>query len=92
MSVKYRTITSSVSRGIEYGGLNFLNRIKLHSNIRRLTKVKNKEILNESRLRLFDIKKSRTNYRTNKVGFNDIFIILFHLLVLYSCFVAGGLL
>ena len=53
--------------------------LKVHSNIRRLIKNKNKEIRECSELRLFDIKKYRTNYRTNKVNYNDIFFLLFHI-------------
>ena len=89
-SVKYKTITSSVSRGIVYGKLSFIKKIKLHFNIRRLTKEKNKEIISESKLKNFDIKKRRTNFRTNKLGFNDIFFLLFHLLILYACLNEGG--
>ena len=89
-SVKYKTITSSVSRGIIYGRLSFIKKIKLHSNIRRLTKEKNLEILNESKLRLFDINKRRTNYRTNKISFADIFFLLFHLLILFVYLSEGG--
>ena len=79
MSVKYKTITASVSRGIIYRKLSILKKIKLHFNIRRLTKLKSKEILEESKLRLFDIKKKRTNYRSNRISFNDIFFLLFHI-------------
>ena len=91
MSVKYKTITSSVSRGIVYGKLSFIKKIKLHFNIRRIARIKRREILNESKLRHFDIKKRRTNYRTNRIRFTDIFFLLFHLLILYVCFAEGGL-
>jgi len=87
MSVKYKTITSSVSRGIVYGRLSILKKIRLHFNITRLARIKRKETLEESKLRLFDIKKQRTNYKTNKLSYNDIFLIIFHLLILYCCFI-----
>lgn len=91
MSVKYKTISSSVSRGIMYGKLSFIKKIKLHFNIRRISRYKSKEMLEESELRLFDIKKRRTNYRTNRVSFTDIFFLLFHLLILFAYFVDGGI-
>ncbi len=92
MSVKYKTIKSSMSRGITYGKLSIIKKIKLHNNIRRLSGIKYREILNESKLRLFNIKKYRTNYRTNKLSFNDIFFLIFHLVIFYAYLVEGGIL
>ena len=92
MTTKYKTITSSISRGIVYGKLSFIKKIKLHFNIRRLARIKNREMLNESKLRLFDIKSKRTNYRTNKVTFNDIFFLAFHVLMIIVYLIEGGIL
>ena len=95
LTVKYKTQKASSSRGIDYNSLNVFKRIYLsfknHKNIRRLTKYRNNEISKCSQLRLYDIKKYRTNYRTNKVGFYDIFFLLFHLVLLYAHAVEGGL-
>ena len=89
-SVKYSVIASSMRRGVVYNRLSFINKIKLHMSTRRLTKIKSKQILEESKLKLYDIKKSRTNYRTNSVSFNDIFFLLFHLVILYAGLLEGG--
>ena len=48
-------------------------------NIRKLIKYRNTEIQRCSEMRLYDLKKYRTNYRTNRVNYNDIFFLLFHL-------------
>ena len=81
--VEYKTFKAASSRGIDYNHSNIFGRIyaylKVHSNIRKLIKNKNKEIRECSELRLFDIRKYRTNYRTNRVSFNDIFFLLFHI-------------
>lgn len=89
-NVKINVMNASLSRGIVYNKLNIKNRIKLHSNVRRLTKIKSKQILEESKLRLFDIKKRRTNFRTNKLSGYDLFCILFHIVLLYCVLVSGG--
>ena len=95
VTVEYKTFKASSSRGVDYRNLNIFKRLKLffktHLNIRRLTKVKSKEIRYSSELRLYDIKKYRTNYRTNKVGFYDIFFLLFHLILIYAHVVEEGL-
>ena len=44
---------------------------------------KSKEIKFASELRLFNIRRKRTIYRKNRVGFTDIFLLLFHLLFIY---------
>ena len=80
--VEYKTFKAASSRGIDYSHSNIFGRIyaylKVHSNIRRLIKYKNSEIQKSSEMRLFDLKKYRTNYRTNKISYNDIFFLLFH--------------
>ena len=95
LTVKYKTLKASSSRGIDYNNLNLFKRIglyfKIRSDSRRLTKHKNKEISLSSELRLYDIKKYRTNYRTNKVGFNDIFFLVFHLVLMFCHLVEEGL-
>ena len=42
-NVKINVMNASLSRGIVYNKLNIKNRIKLHSNVRRLTKIKSKQ-------------------------------------------------
>ena len=96
LTVKYKTRKASSSRGIDYSSLNifkrFISSFKTRKNIRRLTKYKNKQIKECSELRLYDIRKYRTNYRTNKVSFYDIFFLLFHIVLIYAHAVEGGLL
>ena len=95
LTVKYKTLKASSSRGIDYNSLNIFKRFlllfKIRKNIRRLTNYKSNEISKCSELRLYDIKKYRTNYRTNKVGFYDIFFLLFHIVLLYAHALEGGL-
>ena len=91
LNVKNSIINASVSRGKVYNRFDIKNNIKLHNDTKRLTSIKSNQILGESKLRLFDIKKKRTNYRTNKVSVYDIFCILFHIVLLYCVLIDGGL-
>lgn len=81
--MEYKTFKAASSRGIDYNHSNIFGRmyamLKVHSNINGLVKNKNKEIKECSELRLYDIRKYRTNYRTNKISYNDIFFLLFHI-------------
>ena len=96
LTVEYKAFKASASRGVDYSHLNIFKRIKyffkVHSNIRRLTKNKNKEIESASEIRLFDLQTYRTNFRTNKVAFYDISFLLFHLVLVYAHAVESGLL
>lgn len=92
LTVKNKTFKAASSRGIDYSSSFITNSFKISKNIRRLTKYKNDEINLCSELRLYDIKKYRTNYRTNKVGFYDIFFLLFHIVLVYAYLVEGGIL
>ncbi len=82
-SIEYKTYKAASSRGIDYYHSNLFGRIyayfKIHSNFKKLRRQKISEIQDCSELRLFDIKKYRTNYRTNRVNYNDIFFLLFHI-------------
>lgn len=94
--VNYKTIKAQSSRGIDYYNSNIFGRgyvfMSLLSNSLRLTKAKSKEINYASELKLYNDKRYRTNYETNRVGFNDIFFFMFHLALLYACVVEKGLL
>ena len=94
--VNYKTIKAQSSRGIDYYNSNIFGRgyvfMNLLSNSLRLTKAKSKEINYASELKLYNDKRYRTNYETNRVGFNDIFFFMFHLALLYVCVVEKGLL
>ena len=94
MSAKISKAASS--RGVDYYHSTILGRViayfKTHSNIGYLIKLKNREIAFNAELRLFDIKRHRTNYRTNRITFNDIFFMLFHLALFLVYFRESGLL
>ena len=94
--VENKALKAQASRGIDYYHSNYFGRtnalMSLYSNIGRLTNRKNKDIAFASELRLFNIKRYRTNYRTNKIGFYDVFFTLFHLILLYAYLVERGVL
>lgn len=96
LTVEYKTLKAASSRGIDYYHTNIIGRfnafIKVYGNIRRQVKLKNKEIYHSQELRLFNTKKYRTNYRTNKVSFNDIFFLIFHLSLIYAYLVEARIL
>ena len=83
LNIKYKTYKAIASRGMDYYNSNLLGKfviyIKSRSHIKKIIKEKNKEVFFNQELRMFDLKKYRTNYRTNKVGFYDIFFLLFHI-------------
>lgn len=93
--IEYKTFKAASSRGIDYYHGTILGRIyaylKVHSNFRNLIKHRTHEIQECSEFRLFDIKKYRTNYRTNKVSFNDIFFLLFHLGLIVVHLIESGI-
>ena len=83
LAVEYKALKAASSRGIDYAHSNIFTRygvlFKTHANVKRLTKYRNEETKFASELRLYDIRQYRTNYRTNRVGFYDIFFLLLHL-------------
>ena len=95
LTVEHKTFKIVSSRGFDYYYSNVITRALLFTRvkgrIKKLIKIRNKEIAFCQQLRLFSLKKYRTNYRTNKVSFNDIFFLLFHLVLIYAYLVDGGL-
>ena len=85
-SVENKMLKAVSSRGMDYYYTNIFVRmwisLKLHFNKKRLVKLKNKQIGNTYARRLFSLKRYRTNYRTNKIGFYDIFFLLFHIILI----------
>ncbi len=94
--VEYKSLKAQSSRGIDYYHSNIFGRMyalnNIFSNMLSLTKRKNDEISFAGKLRLYNVKAYRTNYRTNKVGFYDIVFILFHLLLMYAYIKEKGIL
>ena len=94
LTMKNKTFKIVSSRGFDYYYSNMISKsllfTRMSGRIRKLIKRKNEEVAFCQELRLFNIKKYRTNYRTNRVGFNDIFLLLFHLCLIYAYLVDGG--
>lgn len=95
LTVEHKTFKIVSSRGFDYYYSNIINRALLFTRVRgrikKQMKRKNREIAFCHELKLFSTKKYRTNYSTNKVSFNDIFLLLFHLCLIYAYLVDGGL-
>ncbi len=93
--IEYKTFKAASSRGIDYYHGTIFGRIyaylKVHSNFGKLIKHRIHEIQECSELRLFDLKKYRTNYRTNRVNYNDIFFLLFHLGLILVHLIESGI-
>ena len=96
LTVEHKTFKIVSSRGFDYYYSNILTRAliftRVKGKIRKMMKRRNEEIAFCQELKLFNIKKYRTNYRTNRVGFYDVFLLLFHLCLIYAYLVDGGLL
>ena len=96
LEVEHKTLKAQSSRGIDYYNSSIFGRMyalnNIMSNIFALTKRKINEISFSGKLRLYNVKTYRTNYRTNKAGFYDIVFILFHLLLIYAYIKEKGLL
>ena len=95
-SVEYKTYRACSSRGIDYFHANIFGRmyanIKTKTSILRLVRNKNREINEFSQMRLFNEKITRTNYRTNKISYIDIFFTLFHLGLIAVYLIESGIL
>jgi len=96
MSVEYKVLKAQSSRGIDYNNSTIFGRMyalnNILSNIFSLTKEKNKEIQFSEKLRLYNVKTYRTNYRTNKIGIYDIIFLSFVLLMIYAYIKEKGIL
>lgn len=96
LSVEYKTLKSCASRGFDYYRANIIDRFfmffKIYPNIRRLVNLKFKEVALCSELKLYNIRKYRTNYRVNRVGLFDMLLLIFHLMLIYAYLVDGGML
>lgn len=94
LTVEYKTLKAEASRGIDYFHSNMFGRMNavstIYGNILALTKRKSRDIAFASELRLYNMKRYRTNYRTNRVGFYDLFYTVFHLALVYAYLVQRG--
>ena len=87
-----KILKSEASYGVDYH-LNIKNKIKaiktmIKPAIKRTLK-KQKEISKSMEVRLFSIYKSRTNYRINKWGFFDTYLIIVHIAILIIIIMRG---
>ena len=94
-SVEYKTYKACSSRGIDYFHANIFGRIyariKTETSILRLVRLKGKEINTFIEMRLFNEKIKRTNYRTNKISYIDIFFCLFHIGLIIVYLIESGI-
>ena len=86
VSTEQKILKSQASRGLDYFYSGIVGKIyavgNTIPNILRLTNKRIKETKQMSELRMFNIKYKRTNLNVNKIGFNDISLLLFHILFL----------
>lgn len=87
-----KILKSEASHGVDYH-LNIKSKIKaiktmIKPAIKRTLK-KQKEISKSMEVRLFSIYKSRTNYRINKWGFFDTYLIIVHIAILIIIIMRG---
>ena len=94
LTVEYKTLKAEASRGIDYFHSNMFGRMNavgtIYRNILTLTKRKSRDIAFASELRLYNMKRYRTNYRANRVGLYDLFFTVFRLVLVYAYLVQRG--
>lgn len=91
-----KILKSQSSRGIDYNHSDIFGRyyaiFKSYLNTIRLTYRKSKDIKRNEEVRLFSVRRHRTNYRLKRIGFYDIIFFLFHVGVVVSLLVERGVL
>lgn len=96
ITIENKILKSGSSRGIDYNNSDIIGRgyavMKAYTNALRLSLKKSKDIKRNEEIKLFDIRKHRTNYRTNRVGFYDLMFFLFHVCIIISVLVERGVL
>lgn len=94
ITTENKILKSQSSRGIDYNNSDIFGRayalITAYKNVLRLSFKKSKQIRKNEEIRLFNIRKKRTNYRTNKVGFYDLIFFLFHITIVVAYLIEGG--
>ena len=87
-TVEHKALKAAASRGIDYYHANIFKRLYatliIGKNLFKINKQRNIEIDKCSKYRLYNVRKHRTNYKTNKIGFYDIAFISFHLLIIFA--------
>ena len=96
ITTENRVLKCQASRGIDYIHSGIVG--KYHAvicslkNSLRLTIKRMKEINNLAKLRMYNVKQRRTNFRTGKFNFYSLMLLIFHLLFLYGYILEVGLL
>ncbi len=94
ITTENKILKSQASRGIDYSNSDIFGRIyaltRAYKNILRLSIERSREIRKNEEIRGFNLRKRRTNYRTNKVGFNDLIFLLFHIIIFASYLIERG--
>ncbi len=96
ITTEYKILKTQASRGIDYHHSDIMGRIYavIHTlkNTLRLCFYKIKKTSEVSKLRMFNVKRKRSNLRVNYVGFYDFVFLSFHIALLISYIFERGLL
>ncbi len=94
ITTESKILKSQSSRGIDYNNSDIFGRayalMHAYKNVLRLSFLKSKQIRKNEEIRLFNVRKKRTNYRTNKAGFYDLIFFLFHITIVVAYLIEGG--
>lgn len=94
ITTESKILKSQSSRGIDYYNSDIFGKtyalFSAYKNVLRLSFKKSKQIRKIEEIRLFNVRKRRTNYRTNKVGFYDLIFFLFHITIVVAYLIEGG--
>ncbi len=87
-------LKSQSSRGIDYNNSDIVGRLyaigHIYKDAFRLTLHKMKKIKENAEIRLFNVRKYRTNYKTNRVGFYDLVFFTFHIFIVIALLADKG--
>jgi energy-coupling factor transporter transmembrane protein EcfT len=93
---EYKILKTQASRGIDYNHSDLFGKYYAYNNslknIYRVYKYNIKKLNEVSEIRMFNIKRKRTNLRVNYVGFYDFIFLAFHVTLLIGYIFDRGLL
>ena len=94
ISTEYQVLKAIETRGVNYYKNNILNKFlirrKIFKSVFVITKRKINDIKNEAMIRMFSLKKFRTNFRVNKFSFYDLVYLIFHLFLIFTLLYEKG--
>ncbi len=95
ITTEYKILKTQASRGIDYNHSDIIGKIyavgATLKNTFRITRYKLRNISEVSNLRLFNIRKKRSNLRVNYIGFYDFALFSFHIVLLIGYVIEKGL-